>query len=144
MVVCSTYCWKKKRKEEWSIRLVLKQLIKFLLTVDNQLRFPSNNGLNALSVYKRNDFFCKAFEWVSSLEEKEETFQEEANVSRQFIISYATDHGRPERKSTSLNGRKSTPTPKFLGTDSTARAYFVCHINPNFQISLIYAIIGYP
>jgi hypothetical protein len=45
------------------------------------------------------------------------------------------------RKSPSLHGRKSTPTPKFLGT---AKAYFVCHISPNFQISLIYAFIGCP
>ena len=36
---------------------------------------------------------------------------------------------------------KSTLTPKFLGT---AEAYFVCHIGPNFQISLIYAFIGCP
>ena len=58
--------------------------------MDNQLRFPSNNGLNALSaVYKRNDFFAKL---LRSLEEKEETFQEEANASRQFIISCAFTH----------------------------------------------------
>ena len=50
-----------------------------------------------------------------------------------------TDYGRPVRKSPSLNGRKSTPTPKFLGTPE---AYFVCHISPNFQISMIYALIG--
>ena len=49
--------------------------------------------------------------------------------------------GRPVEKSPSLHGRKSTPTPKFLGT---AKAYFVCHIGPNFQISLIYAFIGCP
>ena len=40
-------------------------------------------------------------------------------------------YGRPVRKSPLLHGRKSTPTPKFLGT---AEAYFVCHIGPNFQI----------
>ena len=33
-----------------------------------------------------------------------------------------TDDGRPERK--------STPTPKFLGT---AEAYFVCHIGQNLS-----------
>ena len=33
------------------------------------------------------------------------------------------------------------PNPKFLGT---AAAYFVCHIGPIFQISLIYAFIGCP
>ena len=43
-----------------------------------------------------------------------------------------TDYGRPVRKSTSLHGRKSTP--KFIGK---AEAYFVFHIGPNFQISLI-------
>jgi hypothetical protein len=38
--------------------------------------------------------------------------------------------------------KKSTPTPKFLGT---AKAYFVCHIGPNFQIFFfIYAFIGCP
>ena len=36
-------------------------------------------------------------------------------------------------------GQKSNPNPKFLGT---AKAYFVCHIGPNFQISLIFAFIG--
>ena len=41
-----------------------------------------------------------------------------------------TDYGRPVRKSPSLHGRKSTPTPKFL---STAEAYFVCHIRPIFS-----------
>ena len=52
-----------------------------------------------------------------------------------------TDSGRPVRKLPSLYGRKSSPTPKFLGT---AEAYFVCHIGPNFHISLIYAFIGCP
>ena len=40
--------------------------------------------------------------------------------------------GGPARKSPSLLGKKSASTPKFLGM---AGAYFVCHINPNFQIS---------
>ena len=52
-----------------------------------------------------------------------------------------TDYGRPVRKSPSLHGQKSTPNPKFLGT---AEVYFVCHIGPNFQISLIYGFIGCP
>ena len=43
------------------------------------------------------------------------------------------------RKSSSLYGQKSNPNPKFLGT---AKAYFVGHIGPKFQISLIYAFIG--
>ena len=50
-----------------------------------------------------------------------------------------TDYGRPVRKSPSLHGRKSTPTPSFLGM---AEALFVCHIGPNFQIFLNYAVIG--
>ena len=33
---------------------------------------------------------------------------------------------------------QNNPNPKFLGT---AKAYFVCHIGQNFQISLIYAFI---
>ena len=66
-------------------------------------------------------------------------------ITRSFftrhVIATTTDYGRPERKSPSLNSRKSTPTPKFLGT---AEAYFVCHIGPNFQISLICTFIGCP
>ena len=52
-----------------------------------------------------------------------------------------TDYGRPERKEPSLHGQKFNPNPKFLGT---AKACFVSHIDPNFQISLIYAFIGCP
>ena len=52
-----------------------------------------------------------------------------------------TNYGRLVRKSPSLHGQKLSPTPKFLGT---AEAYFVCHIGPNFQISLIYVFIGCP
>ena len=46
------------------------------------------------------------------------------------------DYGRPVRKSISLHGQKSNPNPK--------EEHFVCHISPNFQISLIYAFIGCP
>ena len=49
-------------------------------------------------------------------------------------ILFVTDCGRPVRKLPSLHSQKSTPTTKFLGT---TEAYFVCHISPNFQISLI-------
>ena len=70
-------------------------------------------------------------------------FSERLNLN--FIslsTSYATtDDGHPEGKSPSLHGRKLNPNPKYLGT---AKAYFVCHIGPNFQISLIYAFIGCP
>ena len=57
------------------------------------------------------------------------------------VIKDTTDYGHPVKKSPSLHGRKSNPNPKFLGT---AEAYFVCHIGPNFQISLIYAFTGCP
>ena len=53
-------------------------------------------------------------------------------ISWKYRFMY-TDFGCPVRK--------SSPTPKFLGT---AEAYLVCDISPNFQISLIYAFIGYP
>ena len=52
-----------------------------------------------------------------------------------------TDYGRLERKKPSLHDRKFNPSPKLLGT---AKAYFVCHIGPNSQISLIYASIACP
>ena len=60
-------------------------------------------------------------------------------VEQIIPINYFTDYRRLVRKSPSLHGRKSTPNPKFLGT---AEGYFVCHIGPNFHISLIYAFIG--
>ena len=56
-------------------------------------------------------------------------------------MSAITDYGHPVRKLPSLHGRKSNPNPKFLGT---AEAYFVCHISPSFQISLIFAFTGCP
>ena len=56
-------------------------------------------------------------------------------------ISLITDYRRPERKQSSLHGQKFYPNPKFLGT---AEAYFVCHIGPIFQISLVYTFIGCP
>ena len=51
-----------------------------------------------------------------------------------------TDYGRPERKQPSLHGRKINPNPNL----SMAAKYFVCHISPIFQISLIYSVIGCP
>jgi hypothetical protein len=58
-----------------------------------------------------------------------------------LVVSVVTDYGHSVKKLSSLHGRKSTPNPKFLGT---AEAYFVCHIGPKFQISLIYAFIECP
>ena len=58
-----------------------------------------------------------------------------------LCITEITDYGHLVMQSPSLHGQKYTPTPKFLGM---AEAYFVCHIGPNFQISLIYAFIGCP
>ena len=52
-----------------------------------------------------------------------------------------TDYGRPEREQSSLHGQKFTPTPTF---SDMAEAYFVCHVSPIFQISLIYAFIECP
>ena len=51
-------------------------------------------------------------------------------VFSKILKKPSTDYGRPMRKSPSLHGQKSTPTPKFFGT---AESYFVCHIGPNFQ-----------
>jgi hypothetical protein len=58
---------------------------------------------------------------------------------REYQFGNSLPHGL--RKSPSLHGQKSAPTPKFLGM---AEAYFVCPIDPNFQISLIYAFIRCP
>ena len=62
-------------------------------------------------------------------------------VTRELFFIQSTDYGHPVRLSASLHGWKSNPNPKFLGI---AEAYFVCHIGPKFQISLIYAFIGCP
>ena len=80
---------------------------------------------------------CNFYHKINIKRQQEVNFQN--GLFRSIHIS--TDYGRPVRKSPSLHGRKSTPTPKFLGT---AEAYFVCHMSPNFQISLIYAFIGCP
>ena len=45
-------------------------------------------------------------------------------------ISGGTDYGRLETKSPSLNGRKSTPTPKILGT---AETYFCLPHQPKLS-----------
>ena len=60
-------------------------------------------------------------------------------VSNAMIAT--ANYGSLMRISPSLHDRKSNPNPKFLGM---AKAYFVCHISPKFQISLIYAFIGCP
>ena len=57
------------------------------------------------------------------------------------ITNLNMDYGRPLRKLSSLQGQKSNPNHKFLGT---ADACFDGHIGPNFQIFLIYAFIGCP
>ena len=58
-----------------------------------------------------------------------------------ILMVSCTDYGSLEKKWPSLHGRKFNPNPNFLGT---AEAYFVCHIGPIFQISLIYTFIGCP
>ena len=58
-------------------------------------------------------------------------------VKSTYNMIILTDYGRPEKKQSSLHGQKFNPNPKFLGT---AEAYFVCHIGPIFQISLIYTV----
>ena len=58
-----------------------------------------------------------------------------------LLMGDGTDNGHPERKKLSLHGRKFNHNPKFLGM---AAAYFISHIGPNFQISLIYTFIECP
>ena len=69
---------------------------------------------------------------------KQGIFNEKVNLMIIFDSCLAKDYRRPVRKSLSLHSRKSTPTPKFL---DMAKAYFVCHISPNFHISFF---IGCP
>ena len=96
--------------------------------------------LCGLKSYSPSIFLCTCifvrfflYRQLSSIEKNQNS-----KIQVTFMI---TDYGRLVRKSLSLHGRKSTPTPKILGT---AEAYFVCHIGHNFQISLIYAFIGCP
>ena len=55
--------------------------------------------------------------------------------------SRTTDAQRGNSLHYTEHGRKLTPNPKFL---SMTEAYFVCHIGPNFQISMLYAFIACP
>ena len=71
----------------------------------------------------------------------ENSFTTEKKILGAILDMTAKVYGCPERKLPSPLGRKFNPTPKFLGT---AKAYFVCHTGPIFQISLIYAFIGCP
>ena len=66
-----------------------------------------------------------------------------ASLSRVFALKKEEMDARTTdaQRGNSLHCRKFTPTPKFLGT---VKAYFVCHISPIFQISLIYAFIECP
>ena len=64
-------------------------------------------------------------------------FLKESGISQIAFEIYFNDHGLQAPREEIAE--KFTPTTKFLGT---AKAYFVCHIGPNFQISLIYAFIG--
>ena len=57
-----------------------------------------------------------------------------------FVVK-TTNYGHPKKKWPSLHGQIFNPNPKSLGT---TEAYFVCHISPIFQISLICAFIGCP
>ena len=60
-----------------------------------------------------------------------------------FCISFnpIREQRTPREEKAFTERPKFTPTPKCLGT---AKAYFVCHFGPIFQISLIYAFIGCP
>ena len=78
---------------------------------------------------------------ITNLTEFQNFLGFDQNLHFQYCLVKITDYGHPERKYPSLHGRKFNPNPKFLGT---AEAYFVCHIGPIFQISLIYAFIGCP
>ena len=100
------------------------------------------------NIFYTNDLSNNFIKYVVIFLSANQLFLEYPLYSMLFLRKYshvasyvATDYGFPVRKLLSLHGRKSTPTPKFLGT---AEAYFVCHIGPNFQISLIYTFIGCP
>ena len=60
-----------------------------------------------------------------------------------YSLRYRLDHGlrTPGEEIAFTAQPKIHSTPKFLGT---VEAYFVCHIGPEFHVSLIYAFIGCP
>ena len=60
-------------------------------------------------------------------------------ISTWSFLTRTTDAQRGNKLH--CKAENSLPLPKFLDTD---KAYFVCHIGPIFQISLIYAFIGCP
>ena len=74
-----------------------------------------------------------------------ETLQQHAQwaeiLFRGVFIVFTNQLQMPGEEIAFTEWPKIYSTPKFLGT---AKAYFVCHIGPNFQISLIDACIGCP
>ena len=88
-------------------------------------------GGNSVNIFLENlTFFKKARSGMIS-------------ISMMTCASLHCIHGlRTPREETAFTARpKFNPNPKFLGT---AEAYFVCHIDPIFQMSLIYAFTGCP
>ena len=106
----------------------------FYATIDDN-QYQINHKFNCLH-YTLMSELPKYYQWW-----KENRNKKDLKRDQWTLVKLTTDYGHPDSKLPSLNGRKSTPTPKFLGT---AEAYFVCQIGPNFQISLIYAFIGCP
>ena len=97
-----------------------------------------------ISFLKKKTFILRLLDqkWQKLFESYLKTVNHCTNIvkkSVKFALPSYTDYGRSERKLPSLHGWKFNP--KLLGT---AEAYFVCHIGPIFQISLIYAFIGCP
>ena len=80
--------------------------------------------LDRYLVYKRRQYITSSFQWDNILSEGARTTDAQRGNSLHCTA-------RP----------KFTHIHKFL---DTAEAYFVCHIGPIFQVSLIYAFIGCP
>ena len=118
---------------------------KWVTSFPSSSKLPEKHQLAAASTYPAKVISCTSFGEVF-IWNKKLRFELVLAVWCSWIsytLFNCLEHGlrMPGKKSPSMHGRKSTPTPKFLGT---AEEYFDCHIGPNFQISLIYAFIGCP
>ena len=101
----------------------------------------NNSKIAAYFDLLKTNLYLRTKIYIKKLQTNNLSLSKKSKNSQKTVLVFSLCHGlrTPVRKSPQLHGQKSTPT--FL---DTAKSCFVCHIGPNFQISLIYAFIGCP
>ena len=146
---CTTVCWKAIREK------IIIQFNNDVVRLPNNLEWAFGFWVHFCFTRNENSrrvLILKKIRSLSYVANFVFTHYIDPKSKRSFLVKYIvrdlmplmiqlTDYRRLLRKSPSLHGRKLTPTPKFF---ATAKAYFVCHIGPNFHFILIYIFIGCP